>query len=301
MFSIVIPLYNKERQIVDTIKSIHNQTFQDFEIIVVNDGSTDKSLEQLNKIDDKRIRLINQSNSGVSSARNTGIEHAKYNYIAFLDADDRWERNYLEEQFNLIRKYPKEKIFSTSYYEIRNGNIYNPKVNGVDFKEDGILNYFYSASISDPIVCTITMVIKKDILLEMGGFPQNIVSGEDLITWAKLASKYQIVFSKKRLAVYIVENLKSEGTRIPDKVDFVGNELKKILSIYENKNDLKKYISFWHKIRFSMYLKFNMRKEALKEISISIKYHPRKYILYIFFILALLPKSLIDKIYNLKG
>jgi len=91
MFSVVIPLYNKERSVKNTIESVLNQTFQDFEVIVVNDGSTDNSLEVVKSFNDERIRIINQKNSGVSSARNRGIKEAKYEWIAFLDADDLWE------------------------------------------------------------------------------------------------------------------------------------------------------------------------------------------------------------------
>ena len=92
MISVVIPLYNKEKYIKRAIESVLNQTFQKFEIIVVNDGSTDKSAEIVQNIKDPRIRLINQKNAGVSAARNRGIQEAKYEYIAFLDADDFWEK-----------------------------------------------------------------------------------------------------------------------------------------------------------------------------------------------------------------
>ena len=87
-FSVVIPLYNKEHYIGKTLKSVLNQTFQDFEIIVVNDGSTDHSLDAARSIKSDRVQIISQENAGVAVARNTGIEHASAEYIAFLDADD---------------------------------------------------------------------------------------------------------------------------------------------------------------------------------------------------------------------
>src|SRR5690554_7052561 len=96
MFSVVIPLYNKELSINNTIQSVLNQTFQDYEIVVVNDGSTDKSLEVVKQINDFRIRIINKLNGGVSSARNRGIEESKFDWIAFLDGDDLWMENHLE-------------------------------------------------------------------------------------------------------------------------------------------------------------------------------------------------------------
>ena len=94
MFSIIIPLYNKQESVTASVQSILDQTFQEFEIVVVNDGSTDASVERLKEIEDPRIRLIEQQNQGVSVARNTGIAHACNRYIAFLDADDLWHPDY---------------------------------------------------------------------------------------------------------------------------------------------------------------------------------------------------------------
>ena len=93
MFSVVIPLYNKELSIINTIQSVLDQTFQNFEIVVVNDGSTDRSVEMVEQFNDPRIRIINKSNGGVSSARNRGIQEAKYELVAFLDADDFGSQN----------------------------------------------------------------------------------------------------------------------------------------------------------------------------------------------------------------
>ena len=88
IISVVIPLYNKKKQIAYTLQSVFTQTFQDFEIVVVDDGSTDNSVEEVEKFDDSRIRLIHQTNAGVSAARNRGIGEARGELIAFLDADD---------------------------------------------------------------------------------------------------------------------------------------------------------------------------------------------------------------------
>ena len=121
-YSVVIPLYNKEHYIEKTISSVLNQTFQDFEIIVIDDGSKDKSLSKARKLEKRseKIRVIEQENQGVSVARNTGVEYAKGDYIAFLDADDEWRDNYLETMegkklpkmsgFDLLEKLQNEKI-----------------------------------------------------------------------------------------------------------------------------------------------------------------------------------------------
>lgn len=121
MFSIIIPLYNKADYIAETLKSVLNQTYCDYEVIVVNDSSTDNSLEVASSFQDERIHIYTKENEGVSAARNYGIMHAKYDYIAFLDADDIWESDYLECQKKLIEIYPDAGIYSTAFYSLEKG------------------------------------------------------------------------------------------------------------------------------------------------------------------------------------
>lgn len=114
-FSIIIPLFNKEHVVSETIKSALNQTFTDFEIILVNDGSTDHSISKVEAIKDKRIQLYNIENKGVSHARNYGISKAKAEYISFLDADDYWYENHLENLHFLFNKHPKCGLYASAY------------------------------------------------------------------------------------------------------------------------------------------------------------------------------------------
>src|SRR5690606_11857402 len=114
MFSIVIPLYNKEQSVTNTLQSVLNQTYTEFEVVIVNDGSTDNSVEKVEAFNDPRIRLIHQANAGVSAARNKGIEEAKFEWIAFLDADDLWMENHLSTLRNMIETYPEYKAFCNS-------------------------------------------------------------------------------------------------------------------------------------------------------------------------------------------
>ena len=113
--SVVIPLYNKEKSIASTLRTVLNQTFSDYEIVIVNDGSTDYSVAEAGKVQDDRIRLIHQQNAGVSAARNRGIEEAKGELIAFLDADDEWSPEYLFTQYHLYQKYPQCDVFACNY------------------------------------------------------------------------------------------------------------------------------------------------------------------------------------------
>lgn len=266
MISVVIPLYNKEKQIANTLHTVLKQTYQDFEIVIVNDGSSDNSVVEVEKIQDSRIRIIHQQNRGASAARNKGIEEAKYNLIAFLDADDEWKPEYLETQYNLSLKYPECSVFVTNYeFKDPNGLITKTKISNLPYDTvDGLLtNYFEVINCSHPPITSITIMVKKYAIKEIGGFLVGATLGEDLITWAKLAVKYKIAFSKKVVAVY---NFRSQKQlviprRAPDKVDLVGLEFEKLYRICDDIH-LKRYIALWHKMRMVTFVRLGMKNEA---------------------------------------
>lgn len=202
MISVIIPLYNKELSIGNTIKSVLNQTFQDFEIIVVNDGSKDNSREVVEEIYDPRIRLIDQHNKGVSAARNTGIKEAKNEWIALLDGDDIWEKDHLEEVLRMMRKLSpsdKRKVYVTSF---EYSNKLSSNSNSSEIFE--IKNYFKVAR-RKTIIWTSIVVIHRSCFDEVGFFNEALNRGEDLDLWARLAKQYIIVKSSKITATYRVE------------------------------------------------------------------------------------------------
>ena len=167
MVSIVIPLYNKEKLIANTLRAVLGQTYQDFEIVIVNDGSTDNSVAEVNKIADRRIRLINQANAGVSAARNRGIEEARGEYIALLDADDQWLPEYLATQMRLSEAYPECDVFVTDYqFRDEFGKTTPTTIRNLPFRgQHGVLsNYFKVASTSNPPICSISIVARKRVL-----------------------------------------------------------------------------------------------------------------------------------------
>ena len=296
MISVVIPLYNKEKQIKRTLQSILAQTFQDFEIVIVNDGSIDNSIIEVEKVKDSRIRLIHQKNTGVSAARNKGIEEAKYELIALLDADDEWKNKYLEVQYDLYKKYPKCDIFACNYEFVNEKHDISPTIiKKLSFKEnDGILNnYFEVACVSHPPLCSSAIVIKKKAIQAIGGFPLGIKSGEDLLTWAKLATFYQIAYNKLAYAQFNIEGylLNEKPKRIPAPIDVVGNELLRLLR-QQRKPYLRQYLSHWHKMRSSIYMRLSMRKESINEAIVGLKYNPKNYKLYIYILLNLIPSKL---------
>ena len=296
MISVVIPLYNKEKQIAHTLQSVLNQTFQDFEIVIVDDGSTDGSVDEVKKLTDPRIRLICQKNVGVSAARNRGIEEAKSDLIAFLDADDEWKPEYLATQYHLYQKYPECSVYACNYeFRDSKGKVTPTIIRKLPFTgEDGILsNYFEVAICSHPPICSISIMVKKQAIQAIGGFPIGIKSGEDLLTWARLAVNEKIAYTKGIEAVFNVEgySIAEKPKRMPAKIDVVGKELHILLLHYPSKG-LKLYNALWHKMRSSIYLRLNMRKESIKEASIALKYTPFNYKLYAFILLNFLPQKL---------
>lgn len=301
MISVVIPLFNKKDRIAHTIRSVLNQTFREFEVVVVDDGSTDGSVDVVQNIDDNRIRIVRQRNAGVSAARNRGIAEARFGLIALLDADDEWMLGYLETQYNLYRKYPDCSAFVCNY-EFRNaaGRVAPTILRKLPFTgEDGVLdNYFEVASNSHPPITSISVMIRKSVIEGVGGFPVGICSGEDLLTWARLAVIGKIAFSKKVGAVYDLGegyDYANMPPRRQDAGDPVGRQL---LSLYrEHRGEkcthgMKQYISHWHKMRASVAIRFGERAETLCEVAKSLWYNPLNYKVMPFAVLAVLPDKL---------
>lgn len=303
MISVVIPLYNKEKQIACTLQSVFEQTFQNFEIVIVDDGSTDNSVEEVEKFDDSRIRLIHQTNAGVSAARNRGIEEASGELIAFLDADDVWMPEYLATQYGLYQKYPECSVYACNYeFRDSEGKVTPTIIRKLPFEgEDGILsNYFEVASCSHPPICSISIMVKKMAIQAIGGFPLGIKSGEDLLTWARLAVSGAIVYSRKSLAVFVRDEglfNKDQQLRVPEKEDIVGLELKKLYNINRHIIGLNKYVALWHKMRTRIFIDKKDRKKAIKECLISMKYNMNLKIL-VFLVLIFLPLSFSRKVFK---
>lgn len=307
MISIIIPLYNKEKTIVRTLRSILAQNVNDYEIIIVDDGSTDNSLNQVKTVVDDRIRIIGQKNAGVSAARNRGIQEAKGDYIGFIDADDVWDDDYLETQLYLISKYNDCRIFSTNYrFEDFRGNRYNTIIKKLPFpsETDGVLsNYFVISSCSHVPIWTSAVIIKKEALTNIKGFPIGIKSGEDLLTWAKLAVQYKIAYSKIPHATYHLDEgyeYGAEPVRRQDQGDPVGKELLKLLQENPTTPGLKDYISHWHKMRASVAIRFGERRETIKESFVALKYNYKNFKVIPFIILAMIPSLIRKRLISLK-
>lgn len=224
MFSVIIPLYNKAQSITNTIDSVLNQSFKEFEVVVINDGSTDKSSDVVKEITDSRIRLINKSNGGVSSARNLGIMEAKYKCIAFLDGDDIWDSKYLETMHQLIVDFPKASFFACHFGIKNKGNILPANDS---YTHRGYVSNYFKEAYRIPLVWTSSVIVKKECFDKIGFFDTKYTRGEDIDVWSRLARNYTLAFEPTLLSYYIqdAENRSNENVGILDNY-FVEYNLK---------------------------------------------------------------------------
>jgi glycosyltransferase involved in cell wall biosynthesis len=206
-FSVIIPLFNKGPHIARAVKSILKQTLQEFEIIVVDDHSSDEGPAVVRSFDDPRITLIEQDHRGASYTRNHGVRVATTDFIALLDADDEWMPRHLETILRLVEKYPEAGMFTTAY-KIQNaeGKIHWGYKCIPDAPWEGLLpDYFRSCTLGNYPVNASNVVIPKKIFHEMGGFPESYWYGEDADLFGKIALKYPVAFSWKFGAIYHVD------------------------------------------------------------------------------------------------
>lgn len=212
-FSVIMPLYNKAPFVRKALESIASQTYRDFELIIIDDGSTDNSAaiceEFFQTFNHSLAHSINvnrsfvhsfirQTNSGVAAARNRGVAESHGEFVCFLDADDWWEPTFLEEMAKLINEYPEAGIYASNYIYYKPGKTHialSLPRGCIDYPEA----YLQSGSMP---VTSITTCMPRKVFDEMGGFPFGIKLGEDFLLWAKTAIQYPIAFSEKPLAYY---------------------------------------------------------------------------------------------------
>ena len=195
--SVVIPLYNKEKYILRTITSVLNQTISPAEIIIVDDGSTDNSANEVEKINDSRVRLVRQENAGEGAARNRGVAESKRDLIAFLDADDEWKPDFLLYIQKLRNNFPDCGAYATSYEIVTWGNLTIHQIfEGFPHAPWlGILPNFFKMSQNGSPLSSSSVAIPKTVFEDLSGFPEGIMQGADRMLWVRLGIKYPIAFS----------------------------------------------------------------------------------------------------------
>ncbi|MCW1147616.1 glycosyltransferase family 2 protein [Flavobacterium lacisediminis] len=201
--SVIIPLYNKGFIISETLKSVLAQTFTDFEVVIVNDGSTDNSFEIVSQFSDERIKLFQQQNKGAAAARNLGIEKATGELIAFLDADDYWNQNHLDELYQLYIDFPNSGVYCNRYQvKTTSKHFQKPIFNGIDNDFRGIVKDYFFSNRPFRINITLNQMIPRRIILEMNCFTTTITNGQDLELWTKIGIKYEVALNNKYTSIY---------------------------------------------------------------------------------------------------
>lgn len=200
MFSVIVPLYNKRRYIRRCVESVLNQSRTDFELIVVDDGSTDGSHEVLADINDPRFRLIRQENEGKGTARNVGMGIARGVWFAFLDADDMWFPEHLAELDRIAIQCPDAGLISTRCLEVSDGT--NPVIgNRGTNAQIRVIDYFLEASRNIGINNSSSTAVRGDVYCDVGEF-SSYKAGEDLEYWARVAIHNPVALSNRVTSVY---------------------------------------------------------------------------------------------------
>lgn len=187
--SVVIPVYNGEKTIRETINSVLNQSFQDLELIVINDGSTDKTLQIVSSVQDERLKIFSYHNAGLAASRNRGISLAKGEYISFIDADDLWTPDKLEAQLRALQENPQAAVAYSWTNCIDESSEFLRAGTYITFNGDVYANLLLSNFIDNGS----NVLIRTNVFQEMGNFDESLTSGEDWDMWLRLASRYHFV------------------------------------------------------------------------------------------------------------
>ncbi|MCZ7399982.1 MAG: glycosyltransferase family 2 protein [Candidatus Methanoperedens sp.] len=314
--SVIIPLYNKGNCVERTLRSILKQTYQDFEIIVVDDGSTDNGPEIVKKFIDPRINLIQQDNRGPGAARNIGLTHTKGEYVVFLDADDEWLPEFLQRGLDFLTNNKGVATISSGYYDT---GIDNYELNKI-WDRKNVKNGIYELSkntqseiaiwlIAYMIPCT--TFAKKNIIKKYGGFfdKNRCLYGEDAHLWLKILLNEKIGISREKLVIIhrddssLSSNLQGVHPIPPlliynDSIDVFcpiekKNLLKNILAIYASRES-KYYAIFGQKIEAASLLKKFCSVNKPRE------YYNAKFVIYFSFIIPYM-RPIWRKLRNFSG
>ena len=243
-FSVIIPLFNKAEYVERTLNSVLLQSFDDFEVIIVNDGSTDNSLKIAESFTDDRIVIYSKDNKGVSTARNYGVTKATSNYIAFLDADDIWKPNHLNALHNLIVDMPSCALYCMGYIKQKSEKSkIRAQFGTIADGYKGVVSGYFKNSLPFTIAGMGAVAVNKAKFIEVGGFTEGVTHGEDIELWRTLALQgkgalYNIVTVTHLINIKgRVSNLKIDDKVFPDFNQFNEAERKsKDLKVYLDNN-----------------------------------------------------------------
>lgn len=276
MFSVIIPVYNGAAFVMNAVDSVLAQTYTDFEIIVVNDGSKDDTLQVLSRYEsDPRVRILSQPNGGVSKARDTGMEAAKGDYYAFIDADDLWDPNHLEVIAGLIEQYPEAGLYATLQRaklpsgETVSGCHFSDTHPGVTFLDDFLAAYAEDRSAK--CYNNTSNVFRAEAIEKCGGYRVGCRMGEDLALGLKIAVFYPFVLSSEPTTLYDRSQSVATGSSSFDPDWYFFDEAAELMadpSIPESRRDSLRRVMDWFQMRrVRHYLIDGRRKEARAAMS----------------------------------
>lgn len=278
LISVVMPLYNKADTVCQAIDSLVAQSWGDWELLVVDDGSTDGGAALVERYTDPRVTLIRQTNGGVSVARNTALSVARGTFAAFLDADDWWAPCHLHDLVGVASRYPDVVLAGSAFYLVETTGrerlsdirpAYRKSGDGIVViddlgKEMGTVGLpFFTSSI----------MVRMHALRLLGGFPVGVRAGEDLLTWLRLSCVGQVCLAVRPSAYYrSPPNRGGAHLRQPESPDVVGRELQVLMSRYPQKSDgIKTFLALWHRMRALMYMQLNQRRDSLRSLTMACK------------------------------
>lgn len=249
MFSVIIPYFNKANYIIRCIDSVMNQTFGAFEIIIVDDGSTDNGIALITKKYIESITIISQKNQGVSVARNNGIKMAKHEYIALLDADDAWHPQYLESINYVIRKENEVKIIGSHYS--RTNDFLDKKVNTPNYFK---FDEYFKQAIRNTYFTSSSSVIQKKFFEKNEGFNSTLKKGEDHDVWFRVILSGGNSYYITNTLVYYSNEDTNQATR--NKIELEKDLVGTINTLYREYQKTSTDINF--KKFIGLYVYFNL-------------------------------------------
>jgi len=287
--SVIIPTYNRARSVSSAIQSVLDQTFEDFEIIVVDDGSTDNTKEVIKSFKDKKIHYLRHiKNKGSQAARNTGIKHSKGKFIAFLDDDDMWLPQKLERQLTIIEDKPDIGVIYTGFVFISDGKVYyvyTPSLRG---------NIYYDV-LKKTVAATSTVLLRRECFNKVGFFDEHLPRYEDWDLWIRLAKHFKFDFIKEPLVLCRFH----EGFYFLPCNAVIQLEGRKLMfKKYSIELDsFKKIKGLWHCRIGSSCCRCGKMDEAKKEFIEAIENDPHSIIYYVLLLSSFLGSTIYSKMY----
>ena len=295
-FSVIIPLYNKENYIARTIESVLAQKYSNFELIIVNDCSTDNSLEIAKTIKDPRIKILeHEKNKGLSASRNTGIANSTCEYLAFLDADDIWKPEFLDKIDFLITTYSDASLFATNYEVLlQNGKRISHEFGITNGNDHGIVSNFFKDNLTQTTYIPSGLAVKRCVFEEIGNYDETITYSEDVDFNIRANANYKMAYYNEPQVIYTmasenqITQTSIKGKRIPNYDHYED--------LYAGRKDVKRYLDFQRYIKAKLF-KLSNDMETYNQLADNIDFNNLTWKQRI---LIRLPRVLLKKVTDLR-